>query len=198
MPKVDKKYNWNLLPDTNKNNFLEDSTIRKDRTTLAGIVTDLLKEIESPKVLDAGGGTGVMIKYLPKEYLITIVDITEDFVNKIPDSANITKIVADFESYKGKKNSFDLTFQHGVLEHTWDPSRFIKNLINLTKSGGYIILSNFKYITGEVEHEEKEITWDGIDFNERTLSLFQLKKEFEEIATQIGTYPENILVYQKL
>jgi SAM-dependent methyltransferase len=68
-----------------------------------------------------------------------------------------------------KKNSFEITYSRNSLDHVKNPKKVFKNMINLTKSGGYIILEFRK-------NEGTHAKWTGLhnhnlDLEDKNISL---------------------------
>ena len=99
------------------------------------------------KVLELGCGTGQLSLFLSKgNREIYGVDISNGSLmlgekfrreNKI-DNAYFMKM--DVFDLKFKKNYFDYTISNGVLHHTKDARKAFKNLVEVTKPGGIIII----------------------------------------------------------
>lgn len=105
------------------------------------IAEEHAKQIE--KIADIGAGSGLMLdefrKIHPKSELLAIEPskILADSCRKkdIPVEEDL------IENIKNQDNSCDLVTCFEVLEHVYDPLLFIKNISNLLKPGGLMIIT---------------------------------------------------------
>jgi len=122
---------------------------RRDEITERGILYYILKEVrlfmgnQINSVLNAGGDLGVDLILL-RENGINIKDAYsldvflpqygKDFPKYVEGSIyDLTKIF--------NEQKFDLVILKEVIEHLFDPDRAIEQLKNVTKSGGYIVIT---------------------------------------------------------
>jgi SAM-dependent methyltransferase len=92
------------------------------------------------KIIDIGCGKGEFIK-LGKRYGIDIlgIDMISDSID-IPKNVNIENISVEMAAKKYKKH-FEAVCCFQVLEHVADPRNLIKNLLDMLKPSGRLILS---------------------------------------------------------
>jgi ubiquinone/menaquinone biosynthesis C-methylase UbiE len=97
------------------------------------------------KVLEVGCGTGVITSYVANQIgqgSIVGIDNDEESIlrnKKNNISRNVNFSHGDVKKLKFPDNSFDLTFSRFVLMHIPDPIVVIKEMIRVTKPGGYIV-----------------------------------------------------------
>ena len=99
------------------------------------------------RVLDAGGGTGVMTReLLASGCHVTLNDISADALSrarqKLPENAPVTLVEGEIQSLPAKPE-YDLVVCHAVLEWLQSPLTVLPKLYNLIKPGGRLSLSFF-------------------------------------------------------
>ncbi|MCJ7655637.1 MAG: class I SAM-dependent methyltransferase [Dehalococcoidia bacterium] len=134
----------NIEPETLK--YFE--AISKRRNKLEPFIADYAQfnRWAGKRVLEVGCGAGSdLLRFAKAGALITGVDLS-------PRSASLAKtrlrlyncagsvLVADAEQLPFKTDSFDLVYSWGVLHHTPDTERAIKEVHRLTKPGGSICI----------------------------------------------------------
>jgi ubiquinone/menaquinone biosynthesis C-methylase UbiE len=136
--------NINIEPETFK--YFE--AISERRNKLEPFIADYAQfnRWAGKRVLEVGCGAGSdLLRFAKVGALITGVDLS-------PRSASLAKtrlrlyncagsvLVADAEQLPFKTDSFDLVYSWGVLHHTPDTERAIKEVHRLTKPGGSICI----------------------------------------------------------
>ena len=99
-------------------------------------VNKVLKYAENKKVLEAGCGTGLMAGYLQNLGLnVTALDLSQAVLDYAKEIATNSKVIkpckyeqGDILNLKYKKETFDVSYSNGVLEHFSD-----KDIINTLK-----------------------------------------------------------------
>ena len=143
--KVKDFYNLNPFPDFDINKY---STL-DDLKEQAGWFFRLL-DFYIPghaKIIDTGCGTGQLTCLLAAQTREVLgIDFSENSLKK----AELLKQKLNLSHVRFQKNdlfklglpeeSFDYTFCCGVLHHTPDPYLGFKNLVKITKNGGFIII----------------------------------------------------------
>ena len=90
------------------------------------------------KILDAGCGTGLILRKLPKGTIG--VDINPRNVKRAKKHAPKTKVIlADIEKLPFSKNAFTTIISTEVIEHQPDPIPTVNELRRVLKPGGVLI-----------------------------------------------------------
>lgn len=107
----------------------------------------LLKKFEpylKGEILEVGCGIGNFTQTLAKYGQVTAIDINKNYLNKTKREVKDQALVGfgDIEKnhYFFKKKKFDSIVCMNVLEHIEKDTQALKNLINLLKPHGYLIL----------------------------------------------------------
>jgi len=91
-------------------------------------------------LLDIASGRGeTLIKARELGWQVTGIDISKRFCEYIKQNYNIDVINADFLSH-GFSEKFDILFANAVLEHVYDPLKFMKKAHRLLNAGGVFYL----------------------------------------------------------
>lgn len=101
--------------------------------------------IEGKEIIDVGCGSGLLLKYLPKNYNLTGADFSEGNLKKAKET-NPTVIffkanLDDKFSWKNYSNIYDTVLCSEVIEHIKDDKKAMEILISLVKPGGVLILT---------------------------------------------------------
>lgn len=111
-------------------------------------LTEHIELQQSPlKILDAGGGTGVMCEsLLHYGHDLTLNDVSKDSLDiakeKMGSSQSVTFSHGEIQRLVDNEG-FDLVICHAVLEWLKHPLEAIEHLIQLTAPGGYLSISFF-------------------------------------------------------
>lgn len=106
-------------------------------------------------ILEVGCGIGNFTKELKKYGVVWAIDINEDYIKQTSVLAGDTIGMGDIEKgkyfFEGKK--FDCIVCLNVLEHISDDKKSLKNMFNLLKMDGYLILlvPVFDFLYGEID-----------------------------------------------
>ena len=105
----------------------------------------LVRKKEGLTILEPGCGSGLMSSYLAKKNIVTVLDISEIALCVAKDNFNNKNargefVLGDLHNMSFRDDSFDVVWNQGVLEHFKDPTAAIKEMIRVTKRGGYIII----------------------------------------------------------
>jgi SAM-dependent methyltransferase len=95
-------------------------------------------EIEKPKILEAGCGSGSVIK-IPADAHVTGIDISQEELDKNPDVHD--KIVGDLQTHELPREMFDLVVCWDVLEHLERPRLAMENMASAVRPGGLLLLA---------------------------------------------------------
>ena len=105
----------------------------------------MLGNIENKKVLDAGAGSGRLIKQLVNaQAIVTAMDISENMLKAIRKDVldNVKIVVGDVEEMPFENNSFDIVISTFVIVHLKDPSIFFQEAYRILKDGGRLLIGN--------------------------------------------------------
>ena len=143
-------------------------------------IDKVIQYAKNKKVIETGCGTGIMAGYLQKQGLdVTALDLSQrvlDYAKEIAQNSNIIKPCkyeqGDILNLKYKKNSFDVAYSNGVMEHFNDEEiiRILEQQMNISK---YVI---FGIPSTYFNMNEKMLG------NERGLTL----KEWNNLITRAG------------
>ncbi len=97
------------------------------------------------KILEAGCGSGVMSSYLSKHNLVTVIDLSLNALESAHRNFVKNKVTGQFArcdilSLPFLDDSFDIAWNQGVLEHFRDPAPAMKEMMRITKKGGYVVI----------------------------------------------------------
>ncbi len=191
----------------NKQHF---NTINKKLKTLNPDFLDIIrkykKNIYRKTVLDLGCGFGsstlILSKYAKK---IFAIDVTFPAIRNAKRNMKINKVKnvilkqMDAEDLKFKDNSFDFVFSWGVIHHSHEPKKILKNIEKKLKKNGscFIMVYNlfsFRYIFLSLYYLFlKGYIYKGYNFTtickkftdghyNKHYSIFEMKKVLKEIG----------------
>lgn len=135
---------------------------------LSSFLEKLVPEFElkiGQKVLDVGTGTGLLIPYLSKavgpEGKVTAIDYSEKMVQickkKHLHLKNVVVKVANIEKYTLKLKSVDVVICFGVFPHFVNKENVLKNINNLLKIQGKIVIAH-ALSSGELKSHHKKVS----------------------------------------
>ncbi len=140
--KVQSMYTGNPFPPVSR-----EGQYTKFADSMKQLAVDNGFNLKNMKVLDAGCGTGVMIRGLAAaipEASFTGIDLTDASLNiakKIANEQGLKNITFQQDNLMDLKignngESFDMIYSWGVLHHTTDTKQAFLNVVRLLKSGG--------------------------------------------------------------
>ena len=106
-------------------------------------IEKVMKYARGGKVIESGCGTGLMAGYLQKKGLnVTALDLSQKVLDYAKEIAENSKIIAPCKYEQGdilnlgyKRNSFDVSYSNGVLEHFNDDDivQILKQQMDISK-----------------------------------------------------------------
>jgi len=140
------------------------------------------KNNDSKHLLDIGAGLGYYSESFAKlNYIVTYCDadkISSEFA--IENHKHINRFVTiDFDSYLSTSDDkFDVIFCRHVIEHIFEPDKFIQGLTNLLKEDGILILETDNNDSTELLDHEEVVTYWGNHYlkNFKIGDITELKK----------------------
>ena len=101
------------------------------------------KQQKSKKILDVGGGTGDLIKFLfPNVTDISLVDISPLALKKAKEKGIKTKLVdIEIKKLPFKSNTFDFILSSEVIEHLKNTDHFLSEIYRVLKPNGKFLIS---------------------------------------------------------
>lgn len=156
------------------------------------ILTKILKKHKPKKVLEAGCGTGRILLPLAKlGYNIEGFDLSENMLKELnKKNSNVKTKIGDIEKIPYKDETFDLTYSITVLMHMSKIDKAIKEMIRVTKKGGYIIF----------DLPNKESIWTKISIllnPKKKRSLLYSKKDIQKILKKENYQTTGIFSYAR-
>jgi 2-polyprenyl-6-hydroxyphenyl methylase / 3-demethylubiquinone-9 3-methyltransferase len=113
------------------------------------LIDDLLGNVDKKRILDYGGGAGIMsIPLAKKGGLVTLVDAEENalrtarfYASGEGVSQNIRTIRSESVPGKLKKERFDIVMAKDIIEHIQNDEQFLKDLSDCQEKNGLLLLS---------------------------------------------------------
>jgi ubiquinone/menaquinone biosynthesis C-methylase UbiE len=138
------------------------ATEHDERRVREYIISKIPKDVNS--ILDVGCGKGWVAKeFLPKGKTVVSLDISvtnPSIVKKLFSSPKHFGITADSFHLPFNDNSFDCVIASEIIEHVYDPAKFIKELFRVVKKEGRLIITT--------PYKEKLIYYLCIHCNKKT------------------------------
>jgi len=103
-------------------------------------------QIKGKKILEIGAGMGGDSLYLAKKGAqVTVLDFSEAALKQIKTSAQkekvfIETILAEAKKMPFEKETFDVVFHQGFLEHFSDPLPYLLEQKRVLKKGGFLVV----------------------------------------------------------
>lgn len=110
------------------------------------IKRDELKNNDEKKLLDLGGGTGELVKYLPQNLIITVADPSPAMLKKGRQktfSQSVEHVLADGADLPFADNSFDYLTISDALHHFSQVEGALSEAARVLKPGGKIYILEF-------------------------------------------------------
>ncbi|QQG43935.1 MAG: class I SAM-dependent methyltransferase [Candidatus Roizmanbacteria bacterium] len=109
----------------------------REKTAMA-YISLFISDKKNRKILDAGCGTGLILRHLPKNSVG--IDINPRHIEKTKRNTLSNKIVlGDIEKTPFKKNTYDIVVCFETLEHLLFPEKALSEFKRILKKGGLFI-----------------------------------------------------------
>jgi ubiquinone/menaquinone biosynthesis C-methylase UbiE len=125
----EKENEWQTLQGTGR-----------EKRLVKGILERL--PIESGKLLEVGPGSGYLLSFLKVRFAVHAFDLSQERLNKVKEL--VPQAVLESGEAKNlpyENNFFDLTICSEVLEHVPEYEKALKELIRVTKVGGFVLIT---------------------------------------------------------
>ena len=136
---------WNQFQKTQLDSYTN-TTMSEDRVRTA--LPMPLESIKGLKIIEAGSGAGrfteVLLKYGAIVYSFDLSNaVSANYANNMPHK-NLTIFQGDIEDIPFEDNFFDISICLGVMQHTRDFSKSLKEISRVTRAGGIISFDHYK------------------------------------------------------
>jgi len=193
------------------------------RELLIDIIDGIKLKLECVKILDAGCGTGLNLKFLDRYGEVIGLDISEDALYFTKLRGNSSLICASVDKLPLKSDIFQMICALDVLEHIDNDESAMREFYRVLEPGGYLILTvpAFKFLWSRhdiaAHHKrrynkvsliqslrscefsvDKSTYWNFFLFLPVTLVRLFRKDEKQEIRTDLQVLPvllNKVLLY---
>ena len=168
-------------------------------------VLPMLGDIQNNKVLDAGAGSGRLIKQLVNaQAIVTAMDISENMLKAIRKDVldNVEIVVGDVEKMPFENNSFDFVVSTFVIVHLKDPSIFFQEAYRILKDSGRLLIGNINQrepvpILTPAGLVQIDSYYHGQEDVIRELEQVGFRIERQEIITENGVWINQLILASK-
>ncbi|MFC1496655.1 class I SAM-dependent methyltransferase [Candidatus Margulisiibacteriota bacterium] len=146
------------------------------------------------RILDVGCGRGYLLYYLKKIFHYEVADGTQISKNAVDFARNTLKLniyANDLLQLKLKPDSYDIVSLWHVLEHVKNPEEYVKEIMNILKPNGKIIIEvpNFNSWTRPITGKY----WLGLDLKNHIHfftpnTLINLLRKYKYKINKVHTY----------
>lgn len=113
-----------------------------DVTRRTKLFRQLWPQTNCQNSLEVGCGTGAITRGLRDLTCdLVVTDISRALAEKVASELDCSFKQADAMNLPFASGSFDLVFSSECIEHTPDPKRAIREMVRVTRSGGFILFS---------------------------------------------------------
>jgi ubiquinone/menaquinone biosynthesis C-methylase UbiE len=155
---------------------------------------------EGMHIADVGAGTGLFTRLFASEVgvkgLVLAVDISEDFLKHIQDTAgenklrNIQTVLCKQDSIELPDESVDLVFTCDTYHHFEFPAKTLRSIHRALKTGGRLIVVDYHRIDGQSTDWVMGHVRAGLDVVEKEIT----SSGFRRIGEMKDVLRENYLV----
>jgi len=194
----DKYFKGNISTEGTDKSGYEKNYFEDKRYEVVVNARSRLKKIEQLKpqkgrILDIGCAAGFFLNEAKlrgwQPFGIELSNLAADFAR---NQLNLNVITGIFESVKLPENYYDVITAWDVIEHVFNPLRFIEKAYKILKPDGILVIGTPNI--GSLAHKIRKARWKILAppehifyFNPTTLKLL-LKSTFDEVNV-LATYP---------
>lgn len=139
-------YQWNAFPKTQFDSQTN-SSITKNRVQEA-CGEDIWKKMNNSTILEVGCGAGrfteILLNAGAKVYSTDLSLAVDVNLLNFPTSTHHKVIQADVAHLPFKPETFDIVFCLGVIQHTPNPEKTIKHLVDQVAPGGWLVIDHYR------------------------------------------------------
>jgi cyclopropane fatty-acyl-phospholipid synthase-like methyltransferase len=187
-------------------------------------VFSALPEIDNPKILDIGCGTGVPTLWIAKNYsgTITAIDTDKDSIEYLKKKINdnnlqdkITALKTSFFDFVSDPDRFDIILAEGFLNVVGFEVAFPKVGDNLKRKGYFVIHDEFKDHEKKLEfiHDnncklvytlflDENVWWNDyykqLEFAINTMNREQIRNLFDSDLKEIELYKQDSSAFRSI
>ena len=144
--KSNKPNYWDTIIDPDGNIRKRITTSEKNRFKKnIKFELDYIKKLKPKNILDVGCGPGWFLSFLPQKIDKYGIEPDKEAANEASKYCKVYN--DDFENTHFNKK-FDLVFSHHVIEHVFDPHKFIIKIKSLLKKNGNLVISTPDFDSG--------------------------------------------------
>ena len=113
------------------------------------IISDMVTRLGNGlNVLDVGGGDGAIGKHIWKMgNYVTSIDLPT-VATQVHGCQGLLAVAGDAEQLPFASNTFDLVLASEIVEHLWNPHKFLDEAYRILKADGHLIISTPDGIEG--------------------------------------------------
>lgn len=145
-----KEYIYRRFPNASvpeKEKYVRDWANKiKDSRALVRDFAERVGEPSGKKIVDVGSGNGgISIAFAEAGAKVSGIEVEQELYDIGKEHAASVGVAVDFYLYDGfrlpfENNFFDAAVSASVLEHTDDPTLYLKEVLRVTRPGGYLYL----------------------------------------------------------
>jgi len=191
-----QKYNSSRIEAALKAHGAE-ALVRPFNVARIQTISDMVRPLGTGlQILDVGGGDGLIGEHLWKmQNNIVTIDLPTVSAQS-HQREFLSAVTGDAEELPFKPSSFDVVLASEIVEHLWDPDRFLDDAYKILKTGGHLIISTPDGVDGLRYDSHKN--YYTVEILEKLLaqkfSLVKVKR-----LTDVGTpTPTIIVMFQKI
>lgn len=166
-----------------------------ERLLFSGMREKMIQEMElsqGDKILDVGGGTGMLLEKILKERSdvdVYLLDESKEMMQKAPTSHNKVRGKACRTPFDSE--TFDLVLCVDALHHFENKSESLREMVRVLKPEGEILILELdpqSPLTKFIEFGEKLVGEPSYFFEPETLKDFFSSRDFQTSIKKLHTY----------
>lgn len=108
-------------------------------------IKDILDLCGNEVIVDMGGGTGKLAKYLSENcHIIYVLDESEGMLSNVNENEKVVTMVGDALDTSFDSNSIDIVIVSDMLHHIKHQEKLIKEICRILKKDGKILIMEFE------------------------------------------------------